>query len=268
MDVETYFRTIAEYKLLAKHEVGQNFLIDSGVASRIVSSADLTKQDHVLEIGSGAGSLSYFIANSPAEADLIDIDEGLVNKLKNDFQLFPNVHPQIGNIMRYDVSSYQKIIGNLPYYITSGILERLLLEATSCSLMVLMVQKEAFERLTAKKGSKDYGPLPLLLEMQGETKRLFSVPRVAFLPMPHVDSVVFSFSFYPHLDFAKVKKQYAIINACFLHRRKTIQNNLSSYLKDSEKAKTVLLKAGIASSLRPEDLSLAQYQSLCDILLS
>ncbi len=214
MDVETYFRTIAEYKLLAKHEVGQNFLIDSGVASRIVSSADLTKQDHVLEIGSGAGSLSYFIAASPAEADLIDIDEGLVTKLKNDFQLFPNVHPQIGNIMRYDVSSYQKIIGNLPYYITSGILERLLLEATS------------------------------------------------------VDSVVFSFSFYPHLDFAKVKKQYAIINACFLHRRKTIQNNLSSYLKDSEKAKTVLVKAGIASSLRPEDLSLRQYQSLCDILLS
>ena len=266
VDEKTYFETIAEYKLLAKHEVGQNFLVDPSVASKIVAAAALNEKDHVLEIGSGAGSLSYFIAASPAEADLIDIDEGLVTKLQGDFQNVAHVHPQIGNIMRYDVSPYQKIIGNLPYYITSGILERLLLEATSCSLMVLMVQKEAFERLTAKIGSKDYGPLPLLLQAQGTTKRLFTVPRSSFAPAPHVDSVVFCFAFRPDSNFPYAKKLYAIMNACFLHRRKTIQNNVASYLQSTEKAKDVLTKAGIAPTLRPEELSLTQYQTLASVL--
>ena len=99
MDEERYFEQIAEYKLLAKHEVGQNFLIDKSVAKRIVALAELKETDKALEIGSGAGSLSYYIAESPSESDLIDIDEALVLKLQNDFAGLKNVHPQMGNIM-------------------------------------------------------------------------------------------------------------------------------------------------------------------------
>src|SRR5574344_547311 len=134
MDEEHYFEKVAEYKLLAKHEVGQNFLVDIEAARRIVASAELQPSDRVLEIGSGAGSLSYFIDKSGAESDLIDIDEALVLKLQADFKDNEKTHPQLGNIMRWDLRPYNKIIGNLPYYITSAILEKILLEASSAKL--------------------------------------------------------------------------------------------------------------------------------------
>ncbi len=259
---EEYFKNIAEYKLLAKHEVGQNFLIDDEVAENIVSFAELKEGERVLEIGSGAGSLSYFIAQSKAEADLIDIDEGLVTKLEHDFETIDHVKPQLGNAMRWDLSSYHKIIGNLPYYITSGILERVLLNASSCEKAIFMVQKEAYLRLTAGKSSKDYGPLPILIQYRAETKRLLSVPRNSFAPAPHIDSVVFSLTFKDNATVDIAQRLYRLLNGVFLHRRKTIQNNLGSYLKDPAKAASLLESCGIAPNRRPEDIDLAEYLKL------
>jgi len=262
MDENSYFERINEYKLLAKHDVGQNFLVDALVARRIVALANLGGQDRVLEIGSGAGSLSFFIAQAPAQSDLIDIDEGLVVKLQQDFVGNARVHPQMGNIMRWDLSPYQKIIGNLPYYITSGILERILLNATEAKTAVLMVQKETLVRLLAKRGEKDYGPLEILMEYRATIKKEFLVPRTAFAPAPHVDSVVFTLSFNGTSDLVTAGRLYALTSVMFLHRRKTILNNLGGYMKNNAKALSLLQGLQMDEKKRPEDLSLADYLAL------
>jgi 16S rRNA (adenine1518-N6/adenine1519-N6)-dimethyltransferase len=262
MDEEHYFEKVGEYKLLAKHEVGQNFLIDIEAARRIVASAEIQPSDRVLEIGSGAGSLSYFIDKSEAESDLIDIDEALVLKLQEDFGGNPKTHPQMGNVMRWDLSPYTKIIGNLPYYITSAILERILLEASSAQLAVLMVQKEVLTRLSAKIGSEDYGPLPILLQFRADFARIFNVARSSFSPAPHVDSSVFLLRFHKDVSLSEAQELYAFVSQLFLHRRKTILNNLTTVTKDPVKAKDCLVKAGIAETRRPEELSLAEFLKL------
>lgn len=266
MDEEKYFETIKEFKLLAKKEVGQNFLIDRPVARGIVEALNLSKEDKVLEVGSGAGSLSFFLANSGVDSTLIDIDESFVLKLREDFASIPTVHPLKENAMRYDFSSYSKIVGNLPYYITSGIIERILLNASNCEKMVLMVQKEAFIRIFSKIGNKDYGPLPLLLEASGTGHRLFSVSPTSFVPAPHVDSVVFSFEFDCERNLEEIRKLYDLLNGLFVFRRKTIFNNLRSYLNGNGDASLILEKASIPLNKRPEELSLEDFKRLLPLI--
>jgi 16S rRNA (adenine1518-N6/adenine1519-N6)-dimethyltransferase len=258
---EKYFEQIKEYKFLAKHEVGQNFLIDSHVCEEIVDLAVLGSEDRVLEIGSGAGSLSYFLAASSASCDLIDIDEALVTKLQHDFSGLKKIHPQMGNIMRFDLKPYNKIVGNLPYYITSGIIEKILLEAPRLEKAVLMVQKEVLSRLLAKKG-EDYGPLPILLAYRTTAKKAFLVPRTSFSPAPHVDSVVFVLTFRPGSSAQTGQQLYSLVSSLFLHRRKTILNNLVATLGDAQKAARALEKASINPQKRPEELSLEDYLKL------
>lgn len=261
-NIDSFFENIREYKLLAKHEVGQNFLIDPKACEKIVSFAELKPTDRVLEIGPGAGSLSYFIAQSGADCDLIDIDEGLITKLSEDFSEQIYVHPIVGNALKWDFTPYNKIIGNLPYYITTSLIERILLEGKNLEKASLMIQKEAFARITSKIGTPDYGPLPILLSYRSCVKKEMPVPRTSFVPMPHVESVVFSLSFKEGDTGVSPKDLYKVLNAMFLHRRKTILNNLASYLGDSSKASALLEMVSIDPKERPENLSLTQYLSL------
>lgn len=263
---DKYFEEIAQHKLLAKHEVGQNFLIDPEAAERIVSLGEFGETDNVLEIGSGAGSLSYFIASSSIKnADLIDIDEGLVTKLQNDFADVDNINVKQANALKTDMGEYTKIIGNLPYYITSSLIERCLLEGINAKKMVFMVQKEALNRLLSPVGSKDYGPLTILLNYRSTPKREFTVNRNAFAPAPHIDSSVFSLEIIQR-EKEKTKRFYRMLCSLFLHRRKTILNNLQSYLKDPDKSKASLLEAGIPFEARPESLALEKYLKLYEII--
>lgn len=262
MDKTKYFDKVKEYKLLAKHEVGQNFLCSEEDAGRIVSLGEIKDTDKVLEIGSGAGSLSVFFTDYNAEATLLDIDEGLVTKLQGDFKEYPNIHPTLANALKADYSSYDVIIGNLPYYITSSLIEKIVLEAKTCRKAVLMVQKEAFLRLSAKIKTDDYGPLPILLSYVGNIKREFLVPRDSFVPAPHIDSIVFTIRFKEGVDFDLAKRLYSFVGSMFAHRRKTIYNNLQFFVKDGDKAKAILDKAGISPTARPETLSLDDYLKL------
>jgi 16S rRNA (adenine1518-N6/adenine1519-N6)-dimethyltransferase len=262
MTEDKYFEKIKEYKLLAKHEVGQNFLCDPVVSKEIVDMALLKKEDRVLEIGCGAGSLSYFIAKADSQADLIDIDEGLITKLQGDFAGISSVHPLMANVMRFDLSPYEKIIGNLPYYITSAIIEKILLEASDAKKAVLMVQKEALTRLTSSIGSPDYGPLPILLKYRCHLNKGFIVPRTSFVPAPHVDSIVFSLDFLDNAKLSEAKNLYSLASKLFIHRRKTILNNLGPVVGDVAVAKSILGKANIDPQARPEDLSVDNYLSL------
>lgn len=258
---EAYFSGIESYKLLAKKEVGQNFLIDSSSAERIVGCLDIQEKDKVLEIGCGAGSLTFFLEEQKANGDAIDIDEGLLLKLKNDFP-DGNLNITHGNAMKWDYSSYTKIVGNLPYYITSGIVEKILLGSEKAERLVIMVQKEAGERLLAGVGSKDYGPLNVLLSLSGKLKREFKVARSGFAPAPHVDSVVLCLDFYPNRDLEELKETYELCSKLFLQRRKTIANNLKTVMKEQEKAGKILLSSGVDGTKRPEQLTPEEYVSL------
>ncbi|MBQ7250467.1 MAG: ribosomal RNA small subunit methyltransferase A [Bacilli bacterium] len=252
MDERRYFEIVASYKLMAKHEVGQNFLIDTDAAQRIVAEADIQKGEKVLEIGSGAGSLTYFLSKTEGDIEAIDIDEGLIAKLQEDFAGDVNVH--YGNAAKFEYAPYDKIIGNLPYYITSSLVERTLLLGVNAKKMVFMVQKEAGERLLSLPGGKDYGPLPVLLRWLSNPKRAFSVKRDCFAPAPHVDSIVLRFDMLSRPDI-DLKKAYRFVEAMFLQRRKKLLNNLKNALHDSQKAEHILHECGLSPDIRPEQVS-------------
>ena len=267
MNVASYFKNISEYKLIAQKEVGQNFLIDYSFAKRIVGLADLGPTDKVLEIGCGAGSLSFFIAETASEADLIDIDAAMVAKVASDFADVSTIHAMQSNIMRCDISSYDKMIGNLPYYITSGIIERCLLEGKKLRSAIFMVQKETADRFCAQPGSKDYSPLTMYLNYVCLVKKMFIVPRTAFAPAPHVDSRVLMLTFDQSRHNEEAAKMYQIAKVLFAHRRKTILNNLKSYLSDPEKAVSILRDLNVEANKRPEELPVGFYISLAQQLL-
>ena len=263
MDKQQYFAGIETYRLMAKHEVGQNFLIDYDAAERIVNAAEIKPGEQVIEIGSGAGSLTYFLSLSEGEVTAIDIDEALILKLQQDFG--DSVQVQYGNGAKWDYSPYDKIIGNLPYYITSLLIERALVTGTKAKRMVFMVQKEAGERLLAGVGTKDYGPLPILIALLCNAKRAFTVRRSSFVPAPHVDSAVLIFDMKETRD-EDVLKAYKIAQSLFLQRRKTLFNNLKNYLHDAEKARETLEKLGISELLRPEQVTPSQFLALTQSL--
>lgn len=266
MSEKEYFEKIAQYKLLAKHEIGQNFLIEPRIAEKIVSLLDLQEGESVLEIGSGAGSLTYFLAKHENQITCIDIDESLIAKTQQDFSKNENVIIQMGNAMRWDYSSYDKIIGNLPYYITSGLVERSLLGGKKSKKLVFMVQKEWYQRLFSKPKSKDYGPLSILLEYRATKEESFNVSKSAFSPAPHIDSVVFSLKIRENSTCETADKLYSLACSLFLHRRKTILNNLYFVTKEAKSAEEALKKAKIEASKRPEELSLDDYLRILAVL--
>ena len=266
MNEETFFETVRSYKLLAKKEVGQNFLGEPLYAKRIVDCLEAKEDDQILEIGCGAGSLSYFLSLGPAKSDLIDIDEGLLAKLHNDFEGNAFLNTQHGNAMKWDYSKYNKIVGNLPYYITSGIIERALLGGSNCKRMVFMVQKEAAIRLLAKPETEDYSPLTVYLNYLYTGKKAFNVPRNVFYPAPHVDSTVLTFDLKEGVSKEDAEKMYLLAKKLFLQRRKTIFNNLKGVLKDAEKARAALVAAGIPETARPEQVLAEQYLKLSQSL--
>lgn len=259
MDEVNYFKRIAEYRLYAKKEVGQNFLVDPRVAERIVSLLGLQKGDEAIEIGSGAGSLSFFLEQSEANCRLIDIDEGLIAKLQNDFPKSKNLSIERENALQTDYAKYEKIIGNLPYYITSSLVERVLLTADNASKIVFMVQKEAAVRLLSAPGTKDYGPLNVLLSLYGIPKREFNVGTEAFVPAPHVNSTVISIT--PHHLYGDIdrKEVYHFFCHIFQKRRKTILNNLKSLTPEAEK---LLKGVGVPPKKRPEEIRPEEYLKL------
>ena len=160
MNKEQFYNEIKSYKLLANKSLGQNFLIDPSVCEKIINSLSLKKEDNLLEIGAGLGSLSYFLIDKPSNNILIDIDERMLQFLNEHFSNYPNITVKRMNILKEDLSSYTKIVGNLPYYITSGIIEHILLNATNVQEVVLMVQKEVLVKLN----SKEISPLSMFLK--------------------------------------------------------------------------------------------------------
>ena len=258
------FEIIEKSGLKPDKDYGQNYLLDVSICEKIVNQLDINKDDRVLEIGPGLGSLTHFIALSNSDITLVDIDSRMIDFLKIIYTK-NNVKFIVQDIRKHDVNKYTKIIGNLPYNITTETIVYLLENAKTAQKMVLMCQAEAFNRFNDLSG-KEYGPASILVHLLGSCKRVITVKPGSFYPAPKCSSVVFSLEISENVDRIKCLGVYSIAKKLFLNRRKTIYNNLSSYLGDKEKAESLLNQLGIALNKRPEELSPDTFVKIYDCL--
>ena len=246
-------------------DYGQNFLIEPDACERIVDLLDIQKDEKVLEIGPGIGSVTHFLSLYSNEIDAIDIDNAMVSFLNLFYKEAKNVKIIENDIRKHDISPYQKIIGNLPYNITTEIIVYLLTAKSIAERMVLMCQLETFAHFFDVKGS-EYGPTSVLIHLLGNIEKGFIVKRGCFYPVPNVDSIVFKIDIENKYDKVEVLKAYKLSKSLFLNRRKTILNNLGNYLKDKEKALEYLTKLNILPNLRPEQIAPEKYLELSKLL--
>ena len=235
-------------------DYGQNFLVEPQLAERIVDSLELEKDDNVLEIGPGLGSLTHFLVNK-ANIDVCDIDERMINFLKIFYK--DDLNYILNDVRKIDVSKYNKIIGNLPYNITTELVTFLLMNSNA-SKMVLMCQSEAFNRFFDKSG-ENYGPVSVLVHLLGKSNKVLTVKPGSFYPAPKCNSLVFTFDYDPVVDKQVALSVYKMCKSLFLNRRKTIYNNLKNYIKDQELIEKVLKELNIEQNRRPETISSTEY---------
>ena len=248
-------------------DYGQNYLLDNTISQKIIDLLEVEKGDSVLEIGPGLGSLSHYLCqHKDCSITLVDIDERMINFLKIIYQS-PNVELVLSDIRKHDVSKYTKIVGNLPYNITTETIVYLLENAIKAERMVLMCQAEAFSRFFEVSG-KDYGPVSILVHLLGYSKRNFTVKPGSFYPIPKCSSVVFTIYLDKTVDYKEALDVYDFSKKMFLNRRKTIYNNLSSFLGNKEEASSILSRLNVSPNKRPEELSPIDYKHLYDSVKS
>lgn len=253
------------YDTHALKKYGQNFLIDDELAESIVSKIKDDENSIILEIGPGLGALTYHLIKKKGHKILVEIDPLMCDHLNHQIQ-DDDVEILNMDFLRMNLKKYDKeivVVGNLPYYITTDIIEKLLL-SSNVTQMTLMVQKEAYERLTASINSKEYSPISIFLQYVGGTKLLTKVSRHSYIPEPHVDSLVFQVNVHKEKRINNETEFFKITKAMFLMRRKTILNNLTSYLKNKQKAEIILNELNCPLTARPEQLDLDFYLHLTD----
>lgn len=264
LDKTKYFEEVKSYKFIANKSLGQNFLVDANIAEKIVKKLDICEGDTVLEIGAGLGSLSYFLSQEKGYKTLIDVDEKMLQFLQEKFKNMQDLQVKRENVLKSNLSQYSKIIGNLPYYITSGIIEHIVLNGTNAKKVVLMCQKEVYPKLT----KANVSPLSIMLNYVSEISNPMNVSRNSFAPVPHVDSVVFELVPNENIKNESNKDVYKLMCQLFLHRRKNILNCLSNVAGSREKAKEILEKCRLNENLRPEQLKINDFQNLYEVLKS
>jgi len=257
---------------------GQNFLIDHNIATKIISSAELSPKEIVLEIGAGKGILTGKIASQVNKVIAIEIDKKLCSLLREELKNYKNVEIIEGNFLKLDISRFLgvdssspvKVIANLPYYITSPIIVRLL-SMKQWSEAIFMVQKEVGERITASPGGKDYGALSILVQYHCDVEKQFNVSRNVFRPKPDVDSVVIKLKLLqrPRIKVEDEKLFFRIVHAAFSQRRKKLSNSISNVLEiDKYPLENLLERLNISPTRRAETLSMEEFGAISDSLES
>ena len=265
---------LSAFHLRASKRLGQNFLVDAGVVRAIVDVADLSPADTVLEIGPGIGTLTQGLAESGARIVAVELDKKLPAVLAETLKGYDNVTVVPGDILKLDIlrilnlgaGERFKVVANLPYYITTPILMALLEQHLPIERMVTMVQKEVAVRMTARPGSKDYGALSVAVQYHTDARIVMDVPPRAFMPAPEVTSAVIACRVRetPTVHPSDEKLFFRLVRAAFGQRRKTLLNALTGAGLTKELCRAGLAAAGIAESLRGEQLSLADFARLSD----
>lgn len=271
---------IQKYNFDFQKKFGQNFLIDSHVLEKIIDAANITKDDFVLEIGPGIGTMTQYLSEHAREVMAVEIDHNLIPILKETLAGYDNVEVLNEDILKVDIGKIAekknqgrpiKVVANLPYYITTPIIMGLFEKNVPMDSLTVMVQKEVAQRMQAGPGTKDYGALSLAVQFYAEPYIVANVPPNCFMPRPKVGSAVIRLTRYKDMP-VKVKNEqlmFSIIRASFNQRRKTLQNgiNNSSTLHFSkEQVVEALDKMGLSPKIRGEALSLEQFARLSDLL--
>ncbi len=273
-------------ELLLRHgfsfskSLGQNFLIDKNVLDKIVSASDLTEDDCVLEIGPGAGTLTRCLAKTGAKCVAVEIDKALIPILSETMAEFDNFTLINNDILKVDLKNLVKtefdnknfhVIANLPYYITTPIVMKLLEEKLPVKSMTLMVQKEVADRMCAKNGGKDYGALSVAVQYYSVPKIIAKAEPHCFMPQPKVASSVVHLEIgeNPTVSVSDEKLFFNIVKSAFSQRRKTLVNSLSkSPYVNFEKNSVIsaLEEMNLSPDIRGEKLSIEQFAKLCEKL--
>lgn len=249
----------------AKRELGQNFLVNKDAIIDIVDALEINENDKVMEIGPGLGALTDEIINKATNYTVVEYDAKFVDFLTREYGDRKNFTVVKNNILKVREFDGNKVIGNLPYYITTDILEHIILNYKNLTRGVFMVQKECLERITALSG-KDYNAINVVIKYLFDLKIIRKVKRDCFFPEPNVDSVVF-----------KIEKQekngvsaaflYKIAKICFSNRRKTLFNNLGNVIKDKTKVRDLLNECKLKETARAEELSVNDFVTLSNAIL-
>lgn len=263
--------------IFAKKKFGQNFLIDSNIVMKIVKTANITKETNVIEIGPGIGAMTEILAKEAGKVLCFEIDEDMVNilneEIKNDNVKIVNkdfLKVDLDEEMRYFIEPKNiVVVSNLPYYITTPIIFKLLEYSKNIEKMVFMVQKEVSERLTAKPGSKEYGSLSVLIELNGTMKKEFNVSRNCFYPVPNVDSEIVSMEINKNDSALKNDPIFGkFIQNIFEMKRKKLANNICKKTNFSrDDLNKILQELGLSESVRAESLSLNQISKIYEALV-
>ena len=271
---------IQKYEFMFQKKFGQNFLIDTHVLEKIISAAGITKDDCVLEIGPGIGTMTQYLAENAGHVVAVEIDRNLIPILKETLADYDNVTVINEDILRVDIKALAeeynggkpiKVVANLPYYITTPIIMGLFESGVPIDNITVMVQKEVADRMKEGPGSKNYGALSLAVQYYAEPEIVANVPPNCFIPRPNVGSAVIRLTRHKEMP-VEVKDpalMFKIIRASFNQRRKTLQNGLGNapelpYTK--EQIAAAIAEMGLTPTIRGEALSLAQFAQLSDIL--
>ena len=271
---------LSKYNMSAKKKFGQNFLIDSGVLDGIVEASGVSKEDCVLEIGPGIGSLTQYLAEAAKRVVSVEIDKTLMPVLNDTLSEYDNVTIINEDILKVDIESIVKeynegraikVVANLPYYITTPIIMKLFESGAPIDRITVMGQKEVADRMVMGPGNKDYGSLSLAVGYYAKATAVMNVPPGSFIPQPNVGSAVVHLKRYekPAVEVGDEKYMFEIIRTAFNQRRKTLSNSLSnnpSLKVTRQQVQDALTEINIDEKARGEVLSLTQFARLSDIL--
>jgi len=262
-------------KVRPKRRLGQNFLKDEGYLVRIVSSAEVSEDDIVLEIGAGTGELTRFLIARAGWVIAVEIDDDLIPLLKDRFSSSPKLHLIHADALKLDWISLigrinphrkAKLVSNIPYCITAPLIEKAIESRSALSLCVLTIQKEVARRICASPGGREYGSLSVMVQYHADVERLFDIPPGAFRPSPEVSSSVIRIRFRekPRIKVKDERLFFRIVRTAFQQRRKMIVNALRSIGLERKELEEVLKRADISPGSRPEMLSLEEFGRLAD----
>lgn len=272
---------LQKYNFKFQKKFGQNFLIDTHVLEKIISAAGITKDDFVLEIGPGIGTMTQYLCESAREVMAVEIDSNLIPVLSETLSEYDNVTVVNEDILKLDINKIAqehnegkpiKVVANLPYYITTPIIMGLFESHVPLESVTVMVQKEVALRMQSDPGTKDYGALSLAVQYYSDAEIVANVPANCFMPRPNVGSAVIRLTCHnkPPVNVEDEKFMFRIIRASFNQRRKTLQNGLGNDTGlnvSKEQAAAAIEKMGLKATVRGETLSLEQFAELSNILM-
>ena len=277
-DPKKTIEVIQKYQFAFQKRFGQNFLIDAHVLEKIVSAAGITKDDCVLEIGPGIGTMTQYLAESAGQVIAVEIDTNLLPILADTLKDYSNVKVINQDILKVDINELVKeynngrpikVVANLPYYITTPIIMGLFESNVPIDNITVMVHKEVADRMQVGPGSKDYGALSLAVQYYASPYIVANVPPNCFIPRPNVGSAVIRLTRYqePPVQVKDPKLMFKLIRASFNQRRKTLQNGLNNSPEISfskEEITKAIESLGVSPSVRGEALSLEQFAQLAN----